>query len=198
MPLFVSIQKFYFYIDFIILGKHSAISLAEQVSEKAMESKDNKSSDATNEVLLASHASCSASLPTSDSVLDALIHMGLIYVHYGNVSWNVFVSRTLNSTIEIDDPRADGVLITWCAGGPTDEELAEIKDISRTSVREYRFTPTTYKLFIPCTRELSQDSSQRHLTRLPKQKYRWDVITVPFFSDERHVMGMMDPALLAE
>jgi len=69
-------------------------------------------------------------VPSDASVLGALLKMGLIYMHYGKTTWNVFVSRTFNATIEIDEPLSNGVTITWSAGGPTDEELREIKAVS--------------------------------------------------------------------
>jgi hypothetical protein len=140
----------------------------------------------------------SCAVSAEASVLDALLSMGLIYVHYGKTSWNVFVSRTINAVIEIEDPLADGVLITWSSGGPTDDELKELKPVSNVEVREYQFSATTYKLFIPCTRELSQDSSKILLTKLPEHAFRWTVVTVPYHTAERHVRGMMEPAKIAE
>ncbi len=100
--------------------------------------------------------------------------------------------------MEVDDPQATGVKLLWRAHGPSDEELLALKEVSGCEVREYQLSKSEYQLFIPCSKELSQDTSKIILTRLPKECSRWLVVTIPFREFGHKLGGIQEGKVAAD
>ena len=84
-----------------------------------------------------------------EDILGFLHTAGLIYTHYGEERWSVFISCSLTATIKVNDPEEDGVTVTWTATGPEDEELRALRDFTGCNIREFDFKKMCCQLKIP-------------------------------------------------
>jgi hypothetical protein len=121
----------------------------------------------------------------SDIVLAHFQDAGLLYTEEGEEKWVLFLTRTLNSTIKLKETRSDGIVITWSATPPLDEDIISVSEITSLRAGEMSLHNTTCSLFVPSPRPISQDSSKMKSELAPKgsENPGWLVISIPFAKD---------------
>jgi hypothetical protein len=180
---------FFTFIQLILTtGQHSALSLANRLTEPAASPASDEDSESSKE------EECAPIEPT----VDLLQKLGLVYVHPGKTTWTVFICRALNAEFDVLDPVQNGIQVTWNAHGPLDDELLLVKEKTHTEVREYQFSDSSFSFFVPSDRTLSLDSAKISISRIPEKSPRWMVVSIPYLSNEKHVISNMKAGHLAE
>jgi hypothetical protein len=118
---------------------------------------------------------------------------GLIYSHESPTHFSVFVTRSLNSTIHVNDSEDYGIRVFWTSSGPSDEELLTVRSFLRCDVKEVNFLPSVASIFDPSTKQLSRDSSLLERHYVPARKPRWLLITIPFQQLQPHLQATIPP-----
>lgn len=173
----------------MVTGQHSALGLVNRLTEPAASPPPSADdSEGTKE----------EEEPENAPVLEMLQKLGLVYVHPGKTNWTVFICRAINAEFEVLDPVQNGIQVTWNAHGPADEELLLVKEKTHAEVREYQFLDSSYSFFIPSDRALSLDSAKISISRIPERSPRWMVVSIPYLSNEKHVISNMKAGQLAE
>ena len=172
----------YFLTFFVGQGTSRAAALAEGLTLN-QESDSGKEEEEEEE----------ESSAKDEEILQFLKLIGLIYTHKGEKKWSVFISRSMTATAEVNDPQEDGILVTWEAMGPIDEELLSAREFTGAGVREFDLKLTFSQIFIPSKHPLSLDTSLMMKTFIPPHMPRWMLITVPFKDNTPHVFEKLDP-----
>ena len=177
--------RHYFLTFFVGQGTSRAAMLAEGLTLN-QESDSGKEEEEEEEEEEESSAK-------DEEILQFLKSIGLIYTHEGEKKWSVFISRSMTATVEVNDPQEDGILVTWEAMGPIDEELLSAREFTGAGVREFDLKPTLSRIFIPSEHPLSLDTSLMMKTFIPPHTPRWMLITVPFKDNTPHVFEKLGP-----
>ncbi len=130
---------------------------------------------------------------SDDTILQFLKSAGLLYTHSGESRWSVFISRSVTSSVEANDPVENGVMVSWEAKGPEDEELLSTREITGAGVREFDCKLTVSRIFVPSDRPLSTDTSEMKKCFVPADTPRWLLISVPYKMTVPHVFEKLPP-----
>ena len=124
----------------------------------------------------------------SEIVLAHFKDAGLLFTEEGEENWVVFLTCSLNSKIKLTETRSNGIVVTWDASPPSDDDIISVQDITSLKAREMNLHDTSCSLFIPSPRPISQDSSKFKSGLSPKsveaEDATWLVISIPFAKEK--------------
>ena len=117
------------------LGQQSANAIGGVLTSNDEESADNGKSEEP------------ASLSADIVILAFLRDAGFLYFWEGEKTWNIFIARTMSSTVKIIDVVENGCHLSFDSKGPTDFELLT-SNLLKDHIQELHFMKSEASIFV--------------------------------------------------
>ena len=154
------------------LGQQSANAIGGVLTSNDEESADNGKSEEP------------ASLSADIVILAFLRDAGFLYFWEGEKTWNIFIARTMSSTVKIIDVVENGCHLSFDSKGPTDFELLT-SNLLKDHIQELHFMKSEASIFVESPRPLSQDHSNIKEEFFPPNRQRWLLYSILWKEQEK-------------